>query len=524
MSNFAKYENLQALFTAIGKKKLSVSDTMPTAVAAYEDICILYIGPTDANYTKGYVYECEEVTPSTNPKTYSWNAKINVDVDLSKYKTIFLGTSDEWDLLTDAQRSEYDCAAFTDDNENYTTISNVVAEGDMHPVTSNAVYERAEETEDEISDIVNVYGAKNLIPFDLENIIEINTDGTWNKNVFTKNGVVWTVNSDGTVSASGAVTTGLSASSIKLFLSDANLPFINKSVIISGCPDGGKVNDTVYHKVMGYRVLSTSGSTGTVDVFDSNDSNSFIWKNDGSGTKANISLAIYEAAGTVDLLFKPMLRMSKVKDNTFEPYVKTNKQLTEDSVSWDDLSEFGAVNLLDNILSTTTKNGLTATVNSDKSVTVTADSYPFTVATSTYFNVQTVTPTGVYKLSGCPNTGDSKIHIYVRDNNDGYITDYGDGAVGNFKGTGCNISFLSGAVVTKALTFYPMITDPSYNGPYVPYIMTNKELTERYVISVITIPNVSYTADTEYYPVKEHHLGLQKAYFYYMGKEKETPL
>lgn len=119
MSNFAKYENLQTLFTAIGKKKLSVSDTMPTSGAAYEDICILYIGPTDANYTKGYVYECEEVTPATDPKTYEWNAKINVDVDLSKYKTIFPGTNEEWEALTEAQQDQYDYCFFDDDESDY---------------------------------------------------------------------------------------------------------------------------------------------------------------------------------------------------------------------------------------------------------------------------------------------------------------------------------------------------------------------------------------------------------------------
>ena len=131
MSNFAKYENLQALFTAIGKKKLSVSDTMPTAGAAYEDICILYIGPTDANYTKGYVYECEEVTPATDPKTYEWNAKINVDVDLSKYKTIFPGTKEEWEALTEAQQDQYDYCFFDGDESDYYAVSDEVAKGDI---------------------------------------------------------------------------------------------------------------------------------------------------------------------------------------------------------------------------------------------------------------------------------------------------------------------------------------------------------------------------------------------------------
>lgn len=34
-----------------------------------------YVGATDTNYTKGYFYECVEVTPATDPKTYEWKQK-----------------------------------------------------------------------------------------------------------------------------------------------------------------------------------------------------------------------------------------------------------------------------------------------------------------------------------------------------------------------------------------------------------------------------------------------------------------
>ena len=51
-----------ALVTAVLSK-----DTMPTAGVEYEDIVVLYIGTTSANYTKGHSYLCVE-----NSGSYSW--------------------------------------------------------------------------------------------------------------------------------------------------------------------------------------------------------------------------------------------------------------------------------------------------------------------------------------------------------------------------------------------------------------------------------------------------------------------
>ena len=66
----------------------------------------------------------------------------------------------------------------------------------------------------------------------------------------------------------------------------------------------------------------------------------------------------------------------------------------------------------------------------------------------------------------------------------GTVSDCGDGNVftwlNNGSGTKSKISlYLStGLVLSSAITFKPMITPVSYNGPYVPYAKTNRELTE----------------------------------------------
>jgi hypothetical protein len=56
-------------------------------------------------------------------------------------KKTFVGTRAEWDALTLAEKKEYDICNLTDDTAGGELIvSDTVAEGDLNPVTSNAVY------------------------------------------------------------------------------------------------------------------------------------------------------------------------------------------------------------------------------------------------------------------------------------------------------------------------------------------------------------------------------------------------
>ena len=48
---------------------------LPTADATQEGKIFQYTGETDTNFTNGYFYECVEVTPATDPKTYEWKQK-----------------------------------------------------------------------------------------------------------------------------------------------------------------------------------------------------------------------------------------------------------------------------------------------------------------------------------------------------------------------------------------------------------------------------------------------------------------
>lgn len=55
-------------------------------------------------------------------------------------KKTFTGTRAEWDLLTTAEKKEYDICNLTDDlASGELIVSDTVTEGDLNPVTSNAV-------------------------------------------------------------------------------------------------------------------------------------------------------------------------------------------------------------------------------------------------------------------------------------------------------------------------------------------------------------------------------------------------
>ena len=92
MSNFVSNSDANALMSEIGKKKLTVTDVMPLAAsAANEGIPYLYLGATTQDFTNGSIYECQEVTPATDPKTYEWVEKYQIPV-LTLWADCPLGT------------------------------------------------------------------------------------------------------------------------------------------------------------------------------------------------------------------------------------------------------------------------------------------------------------------------------------------------------------------------------------------------------------------------------------------------
>lgn len=150
----------------------------------------------------------------------------------------------------------------------------------------------------------------------------------------------------------------------------------------------------------------------------------------------------------------------------------------------------GAVNLLENKATSTTKNGITMIVNADSTLTFTSDGT--TRTGNTDFDIAPLAngfpaTNGVtYHLSGCPSGGSDNNTFAV------LVGGYGKFDIGNgvdftaSSTTGIPIRIYvriyKGYTFSSSLTFKPMITlanvPNSDYAHYVPYCKSNKELTE----------------------------------------------
>lgn len=155
------------------------------------------------------------------------------------------------------------------------------------------------------------------------------------------------------------------------------------------------------------------------------------------------------------------------------------------------VAENGAVNLLPNDAASQVVNGITFTVNNDGSVTVSGTATATAEITIAEFYLDTKS----YKFSGTPSGGSSSTYfIYHNEQSVGGIqTDVGSGATFTVQNKThkqyLKIQIANGFAVPGTLTFKPMITlsdQPNSDyAHYVPYAMTNRELTER----IITTPS-----------------------------------
>ena len=93
---------------------------------------MLYIGD-ETGFTKGGIYQY-----IADPG--AWVLISTADVDLSKYETSWTGTKAEWDALSASEKKQYKIANITDDVIGG-EVADEVTDGDMRPVTSNAVFD-----------------------------------------------------------------------------------------------------------------------------------------------------------------------------------------------------------------------------------------------------------------------------------------------------------------------------------------------------------------------------------------------
>lgn len=148
--------------------------------------------------------------------------------------------------------------------------------------------------------MVNVYGAKNLL----------NNTGVDATTVE----VAWTVNADKTVSAVVSSTTATERS-FRVY-SNEELPLETGTYIISGNPSAS-TRIVIFDVDLSTNIANT-GANGEV---------SFTYT---KGHKLYVTLYVISSVTAQTFKFSPMIRDARIVDNTYVPYAKTNRELTED--------------------------------------------------------------------------------------------------------------------------------------------------------------------------------------------------
>ena len=344
-----------------------------------------------------------------------------------------------------------------------------------------------DDVSEEIADIVNVYSAKNLIPYPYYDTTK------------TQNGITFTDNGDGTISVNGTATenTSFSCSTARI---DGKCVLPNGNYIVNGCPSDGSASS--------YRMIISRMSNGSPTPYGSDLGSGLTLTLDGDDYGVNdvrLRVAIFVASGTTvnNLTFRPMIRCASISDNTYQPYSKTNRELTIDNAEQqtevnDIVNVYGAKNINSYPYAYTTReiNGIAFTDNGDGTViangTATADAqfnFHERLITS---SSNLILSNGDYIISGCPSGGaTTKYYINANMTKNGNPTvlgtDIGNGATITLNGDdysqdnvhlGFFIKIKSGQTVSNLL-FKPMIRLASIkDDTYEPYAKTNIELTK----------------------------------------------
>lgn len=148
-------------------------------------------------------------------------------------------------------------------------------------------------------------GGVNRLPFTLVSLKALNTSGTWADNVYTLNNATFTVQLDTNGNVSGIKANGTPNASTSF---KVGVPL--STGFLSGCPAGGSWSK--------YVLFQSGGATDTGSGAS------------GANTSATVTIYIESGYAADNLMFYPMVRLTTDSDPTYQPYAKTNLELTQD--------------------------------------------------------------------------------------------------------------------------------------------------------------------------------------------------
>lgn len=183
----------------------------------------------------------------------------------------------------------------------------------------NEVKDGTDDIGSEIADLVNVYGAKNLIPYPY--------NGTnMDEGLHTVGGITYYTDSNGIIYSTGTCTSSSGIS--QRFIADTPLEDlglkVGDKVILSG---DASVNTTIDLQIRAMQAGGTTIETKSFD-FSTDLHNELEWTI--PDNTALIRVWTYVARNEVipNVTIKPMLRLASIHDGTWVPYAMTNRDLT----------------------------------------------------------------------------------------------------------------------------------------------------------------------------------------------------
>lgn len=323
-------------------------------------------------------------------------------------------------------------------------------------------------------------GAKNLIPRPYHGEKQYGT-------THISNGITWTVEDDGTITVNGTATSTSYYNILytsKIF--DAERTYIT-SINASNLDGNGSINLFQRCDITGQ---STHDVINMPISYDGENNRIFVPENNGEYDIDVIGLYVRPNVTINNAKVKFMVRAIEDVDSTYVPYAKNNKQLTDEIIPANAFNELGSKNLLPYpyLSKTNTTNGLTFTDNGDGTVTVNGTATAETIYTFYQGAGLNLIQGQEYIATGCP-AGGSLATYRIQWANSAWSfqkNDTGGGVTFSLNNPSTDylgyirIDIQDGTVCDN-LVFKPMIRPASIvDDTYVPYAMTNRELTEHH--------------------------------------------
>ena len=291
----------------------------------------------------------------------------------------------------------------------------------------------------------------------------------------TISGITFTVNSDGSVNVNGTASADLSIAINNILTNDVIVA--GNKYILSGCPSGGAENK--YYVRLGWKA-SASDTWGSLVARDVGSGVEFTAPSSTYGFLVHIGVTSGQTVS--NLVFKPMIRLASESDPTYEPYYIPLKDSKFDRAEQRVLGAKNLLNIPSSVV-TTTHNNVTFTVYRDGTSvekinvngTSPSDNYGQLLLTSQNYGNST------------PLFPNKRIKFSLKGATDGVHFVIGKGSTiisqdNDVELDGNDVAWVFirlNSSKSANTDVYPMIrlaSDP--DNTYVPYAMTNKELTD----------------------------------------------